>query len=185
MAWAEPQFPAEELNRAGKMLVRSEREDWESWSVDDWNEYGTAISIINNWRSSHAYPLNTFQVYLRNVGRKYEPDVLIAQRIKRLSSIRHKLDRFPRMKPSQMQDLGGCRAIFRDIESVADAMEYYTGTSSVKHQLVSVDDYVGNLKDSGYRGVHLVDRYFSDKGKTAYNGLKIEIQLRSQFEGSF
>jgi hypothetical protein len=30
--------------------------------------------------------------------------------------------------------------------------------------------------------VHLVYRYFSDKSKTAYNGLKIEMQLRSQFQ---
>jgi len=98
MAWAEPQYQVEELNKAGRMLARSEREDWQKWSEEDWAEYEQAITVVNNWRSSHAYPLNTFQVYLRNVGRKYEQDVLVAQRIKRLSSIRHKLDRFPRMK---------------------------------------------------------------------------------------
>lgn len=182
MAWAEPQFKIEELNKAGKMLVRSAREDWQQWSADEWAEYERAMVIINNWRSSHGYPLNTFQMNLRGVGRKFEHDVLVAQRIKRLSSIRHKLDRFPNMKLSQMQDLGGCRAIFRDIESVSKVCDYYTDESSVKHELVSLDDYVGEPKGSGYRGVHLVYRYFSDKGKTAYNGLKIEMQLRSQFQ---
>lgn len=182
MAWAEPQYRADELNKAGKILVRSEREDWQSWTEEDWTQYENAIVIVNNWRSSHAYPLNTFQVGLRKVGRRFEKDVLVAQRIKRLSSIRHKLDRFPKMKLSQMQDLGGCRAIFRNIESVARTCDYYTDESSMKHELVSLDDYVGEPKASGYRGIHLVYRYFSDKGKTAYNGLKIELQLRSQFQ---
>ena len=182
MAWAEPQYKVENLNKAGKMLVRSERENWQNWAGDDWAEYEAAIAIVNNWRSSHAYPLNTFQMNLRGVGRKFEQDVLVAQRIKRLSSIRHKLDRLSNMKLSQMQDLGGCRAIFRDIESVAKVCDYYTDESSVKHELVSLDDYVGSPKGSGYRGVHLVYRYVSDKGKTAYNGLKIEMQLRSQFQ---
>jgi ppGpp synthetase/RelA/SpoT-type nucleotidyltranferase len=182
MTWAQPQYKIEDLNKAGRMLVRSEREDWQNWSQDDWEQYEKAIVIVNNWRSSHGYPLNTFQVNLRGVGRKFEQDVLVAQRIKRLSSIRHKLDRLPNMKLSQMQDLGGCRAIFRNIESVAKVRDYYTDESSVKHKLVSLDDYIQNPKDSGYRGVHLVYRYFSDKSKTAYNGLKIEMQLRSQFQ---
>jgi ppGpp synthetase/RelA/SpoT-type nucleotidyltranferase len=180
--WAQPRYSVEQLNKAGRMLVRSEREDWQDWNGADWEEYENALVIVNNWRSSHGYPLNTFQVTLRGVGRRFEPDVLVAQRVKRLSSIRHKLDRMPKMKLSQMQDLGGCRAIFRDVDSVARVCDHYTQVSSVKHALVSLDDYVENPKASGYRGVHLVYRYFSDKGKTAYNGLKIEIQLRSQFQ---
>lgn len=112
MAWSEPLFDVQAVNRAGKVLARSAAEDIENWSVDEWTAYEEAIAVVNNWRSSHSYPLNTFQVNLRNVGRKFEKDVLIAQRIKRLSSIRHKLDRFPNMRLSQMQDLGGCRAIF-------------------------------------------------------------------------
>lgn len=36
---------------------------------------------------------------------------LVAQRIKRLYSIRHKLKRFPTMRLTQIQDIGGCRAI--------------------------------------------------------------------------
>ena len=41
--------------------------------------------------------------------------------------------------------------------------------------------YVAYPKPSGYRGVHLVYKYFSDR-KTNYNTLKIEIQIRSQWQ---
>ena len=43
------------------------------------------------------------------------------------------------------------------------------------------DDYVINPKKSGYRGHHLIYGYFSDK-KDTYNGLKIEIQIRSTLQ---
>ena len=43
------------------------------------------------------------------------------------------------------------------------------------------DNYIDNPKESGYRGVHLVYRYYSDK-KQDYNSLKIEMQLRSQLQ---
>jgi len=38
-----------------------------------------------------------------------------------------------------------------------------------------------NPKESGYRGVHLIYKYFSDRSDV-YNGLLIEIQLRSQLQ---
>ncbi|MFC5302447.1 RelA/SpoT domain-containing protein [Azospira restricta] len=180
--WAEPKFDKEAINSAGKMLVRSARENWANWGIDDWEEYSNAIDVINNWRGSHGYPLNTFQVNLRNTCRRFEQDALIAQRIKRLSSIRHKLDRFPSMKLSQMQDLGGCRAILSNVTNVFRVFDYYQNESSAKHIQASVDDYISAPKSSGYRGIHLVYRYFSDKKKAMYNGLKIEMQLRSRYQ---
>lgn len=182
MTWAEPKFRPEIVNRAGKMLVRSVDEDWQQWDTKDWAEYGSAIEIINNWRGSHGYPLNTFQVNLRNTCRRFEQTALIAQRIKRLSSIRHKLDRFRNMKLSQMQDLGGCRAILAHAANVSKVVNYYLKDSGIKHGLASIDDYIRNPKPSGYRGIHLVYRYFSDKKKAMYNGHKIEMQLRSKYQ---
>jgi hypothetical protein len=43
--------------------------------------------VINNWRSSHAFPLNALHVTLRGRAKKVDPHVLTAQRLKRLSSI--------------------------------------------------------------------------------------------------
>ena len=45
-----------------------------------------------------------------------------------------------------------------------------------------IDDYISAPKASGYRGVHLMYRYKSDKKKTIYNDLKIEMQIRSRYQ---
>ncbi len=183
MAWVEPDYSVQEINAAGRGLVAAIDDDnWLQWTENEWEEYRRNVLVINNWRSAHAYPLNTFQVNLRAVSRRIDPGSLVAQRIKRLSSIGHKLDRFRSMKLSQMQDLGGCRAIFQSAAEVKIAIDYYLHKSAVKHERMSFDDYVSSPKPSGYRGAHLVYRYFSDKNKSAYNNLKIEIQLRSRYQ---
>ncbi|MEJ5976743.1 RelA/SpoT domain-containing protein [Novosphingobium sp. PS1R-30] len=117
---------------------------------------------------------------LRRKGRALDDECLIAQRIKRLSSIEHKLSRFPSMKLSQMQDIGGCRAILKDVKLV-NALVSDFKSSDIKHKLSSEDDYIISPKTSGYRGIHLVYRYFSDRKET-YNDLKIELQIRSQLQ---
>lgn len=182
MAWTEPKYSIPEVNKAGRILLSAIGSEFGVWTEQAWNEYYDALYVVNNWRSSHAYPLNTFQVNLRTTARRYDRDPLVAQRIKRLSSIVHKLDRMRSMKLSQMQDLGGCRAILQNIHQVRDVFEYYLHRSSIKHERVSIDDYLDKPKSSGYRGIHLVYRYFSDKNKTMYNGLKIEMQLRSRYQ---
>lgn len=50
----------------------------------------------------------------------------------------------------------------------------------MKHKLHTNDDYITNPKPTGYRGRHLIYQYQSDKIAT-YNGLKIEMQIRSQY----
>lgn len=182
MAWVVPEFDAPSINRAGKALVLAMNSAWEQWGRQEWDEYRSHLVVINNWRSSHAYPLNTLQVNLRGIARRIGTKAVVAQRIKRLSSIGHKLDRFPSMKLTQMQDLGGCRGIFPTVSHVREARDYYLHVSGIKHERVSVDDYVESPKSSGYRGVHLVYRYFSDKDKAHYNGLKVEVQLRSRYQ---
>ena len=141
------------------------------------SEEDEMLEIINNWRSSHAFPLNTMQMRLRKRGREVDQDCLVAQRIKRLPSIVEKLRRFPDMKLSQIQDFGGCRAILSTTKQVYDLTERYR-KSDIKHKLIHIDDYIEKPRDSGYRGIHLVYSYYSDKNNT-YNGLKIEIQIRS------
>lgn len=140
-------------------------------------ELDHALVIINNWRSSHAYPLNTFQATLRYKSDHIYKKSLVAQRIKRLSSINEKLRRFRWLKLSEMQDIGGCRAIVKSIKQVDELIELYK-KSGLKHTLVHEDDYIRKPKRSGYRGYHLIYRYNSDKLQT-YNTLKIEMQLRS------
>ena len=96
-------------------------------------ELDSALDAINNWRSSHSFPLNTFAVRLRLKGLEIDPECLTAQRIKRLSSIVHKIERFPNLPLSQMQDIGGCRAVMTDIDYVHSLVEVYTVGSDLKH----------------------------------------------------
>lgn len=50
-----------------------------------------------------------------------------------------------------------------------------------KHDLVGDYDYIINPKTSGYRSVHLVFRYRNDT-VTDYNGMRVELQIRTRFQ---
>jgi hypothetical protein len=173
--WAKPLYSKKAVNRAGDVLVKPFNLD-----TFDHIEYIEALDVINNFRSIHGHPLNTFQTTLRIKGRQIDPDIIVAQRVKRLSSIDYKLRRFPKMTLSQMQDIGGCRAVLTDVGMVNDLVASYL-SSDLKHKLHTNDDYIAEPKPSGYRGRHLIYVYHSDKIET-YNGLKIEMQVRSQYQ---
>jgi hypothetical protein len=176
MAWVEPQYTKGQVNGAGRELLRDPRRE----EYDEIITYVAALDVVNNWRASHSFPLNTFQNGLRKKGRQVDRNCLVAQRIKRITSIRDKLSRFPTMTLSQMQDIGGCRAILSSVSSVHRLCDLYD-KSSIKHKLHHIDDYITNPRVSGYRGVHMIYRYYSDK-KPTYNSLLIEMQLRSKFQ---
>ena len=55
------------------------------------------------------------------------------------------------------------------------------GRSRTRHRLANEKDYVKEPKPSGYRGVHLVYRYHSDRSEV-YNGLLVELQLRTRLQ---
>lgn len=174
MEWAVPQYSKQRVNGAGRALVSP-------YSTED--ELDEAVAIINNWRSSHSFPLNIFQNGLRQRGGEVDENCVVAQRLKRLPAIEHKLNRFPTMTLSQMQDIGGCRAIVDSLDHVTALHRMYV-ESRIKHEHVRVDDYIAQPRHSGYRSLHLIYRYFSDK-KITYNTLLIEIQLRSQLQHSW
>jgi len=184
MAWAEPNYSVEEVNAAAKKFGELlDKWDDKGWSDGEAATFNRCVMIINNWRACHGYPLNIFQNNLRRSAKKIDSSALIAQRTKRLVSIANKLRLQPRMKLSQMQDIGGCRAVVRSVLGVRRLDRFYTKETEIKHELASRDDYIQSPRKSGYRGIHLVYRYLSDKRAGAkYNGLKIEMQLRSQYQ---
>jgi hypothetical protein len=123
-------------------------------------------------------PLLVFRVDLARRAHKIDRSATIAQRIKRLRSIEAKLIRFPLMRLSHMQDIGGCRAVVRNVRMVRELSNVYKKCRT-KHELLRFDDYLTEPPGSGYRGIHLIYSYQSST-RPAYNGLKIEIQLRSR-----
>ncbi len=112
MSWEKQKYDKKAVNKAGDILKNKESPE------EDINK---ATEILNNWRGIHSYPLHIFQMTLKNVSKKLDKDSLIAQRLKRASSIINKLnrkydERNPSMQLSQMQDIAGCRAIVKNIE---------------------------------------------------------------------
>ena len=172
MEWTEPRYLRGEIDAAGQALVDGQ----EHTTISD----EEPLRIVNNWRSSHAFPLNTMQMNLREKSKRIDSRSMVAQRIKRLSSIKSKLCRFEWLSLSKMQDLGGCRAVVRSVNYADRLVDAYQN-SRIKHRLLRTDDYVNAPKNSGYRGHHLIYGYFSDK-KDTYNGLKIELQIRSNLQ---
>lgn len=178
MSYASPAYARETFNAAGNALIGN---DTQGLGIDQ------ALGIINNWRSSHAFPLNALHVTLRGRAKKVDANVLTAQRLKRLSSIEAKLRRFPDMKLTQMQDIGGCRAVVKDIAEVEKLIIAYrkgiAKNPKKRHAFLSEKDYISKPKSDGYRSHHLVYRYHSRARKyAAYGGLKIEIQVRTKLQ---
>ena len=166
-----PQFTPKDIDQAGPILVRvppiGEPED-------EWLE---AARLVDVWRASHSRPLNTFQVNLRRrVGR----GGVVAQRLKRLPSIIAKLVRLPRIRLSQMQDIGGCRAVVAEADDAFD-LAGELAASRIRHELVRYNNYIAHPRASGYRSLHLVYAYNSER-TTRWQGLNVEIQIRSELQ---
>jgi len=177
MAFAKPEYPKDTVDLAGDSLIGKQ----EAYIVLNSNDLNMD-DIINNWRLAHAHPLNTFQMALRRRSSIVDPGAVIAQRSKRRVSIKDKLTRKDDIKLSEMQDIAGCRAIVNSVEQVYEIVKGYKRRYA-KHELIDQDDYIKKPKSDGYRSYHLIYRYQSRRPSfTDYNGLKIEIQIRSMLQ---
>jgi putative GTP pyrophosphokinase len=139
--------------------------------------------VIENWRASHAHVLNAFQASLRNRARAL--DITVAQRLKRQVTIYDKLTRRPGFSLSEMQDVAGCRLIFKTIEDLtAFRSDFHDARFS--HRLLSRDDrydYIARPKEDGYRGIHDVYEYHSERESgSPWNKLRIELQYRTIYQ---
>lgn len=183
--WVRREHGKGEIDRAGRFLVPW----WQGTHVPSAEELGNAYSIVENWRTCHAYPLNTFQVNLRSRARRIEPEALVAQRLKRFTSVMNKLTREPKMALTQMHDLGGCRAIMSNVDAVENLAGLYRGQETELFQsegTLKVYDYLNTPKPDGYRGIHIVGRYSARHvAHEDWNGQRIEVQIRSQLQHAF
>lgn len=177
MAWTKPLYGKARIDRAGHILMNKD-------SMEEAKE--EALTILNNWRSSHGYPMNTFQARLRQMSKKVDENALVVQRLKRVPSILKKLKReqTKTMSLSQMQDIAGCRSVLSGVDKVNELTEIYRKSRGLKHRKIREKDYIKSPKKDGYRSVHLIYKYKSDKINT-YDGLLIEIQIRSKIQHSW
>jgi putative GTP pyrophosphokinase len=138
---------------------------YESTSPSDINH---AFFTIEWWRGLHARPLTSVSANLRHYVKPHG-QVLVTQRLKRLPTVVDKLLREPKMKLSQMADIGGCRALLPDQAAVYAVVKRLRKNWDV----VRVRDYAAEPKKSGYRAVHVIVRR---------KGRLIEVQLRTPLQ---
>ncbi|MDQ0391803.1 RelA/SpoT domain-containing protein [Labrys monachus] len=145
------------------------------------------LAVLDNWRASHLYVLNTFQASLRNRRSRSNvgEQITIAQRLKRRPTIIDKLSREEGMSLSRMHDIAGCRIIFPTLGS----LEIFRGgvlSSRASHELLGGGNrynYIETPKPSGYRGIHDVYKYnVGSAGGIKWNGLRVEIQYRTYIQ---
>ena len=168
-----PQESKTNINKAGEFLTQA------TYSTIGYQE---ALDLANRWRACHAYPINTFQATLRTKLKDYKGSPIVAQRLKRMPTVIDKLKRHPNMKLTTMQDIAGVRGIVEDIEDVYRIVKAYEENKNFPHDFVQKFDYVNTPRNAdGYRSVHLVYKYVN-KAYPNYDGLKVEIQIRTKLQ---
>lgn len=127
------------------------------------------IAVVSAYRRSYADPLLKVRMGLTSFKATIGcQDAVISQRTKRYNRIVTKLARFPKLRLSQMQDVGGVRLVLEDLNSSLAMVDRIV--SRWEDQIRRHDDYQSDPQPSGYRSQHLiVDR----------DGRSIEIQVRT------
>lgn len=140
------------------------------------------IEVVDEWRKAHLKPLSAIAMWLRKPSID-ATGLAPAQRLKRRSTVLDKLIQGRASDASTMQDLGGCRLIFSDLQSLQDFRNYLETSTRAAHELQhhrDKYDYIAQPKTTGYRGVHYVYGYVpSSSSNEELKGLKVEVQLRT------
>lgn len=186
MAYPEPPNSKSAVKRAGIAISenRATTEDFD---------------LVDRWRASHGYVINTFQAWLKGHINKKSYSVEFAQRLKRRNTVLGKLERRNSegklliSDVSSMHDFAGCRMIFDNIDELVDFRSHIHSTATMRnvaHQLrheanPEKYNYIEHPKFTGYRGIHDVYRHFprgSERSQTKkpWDSLLVEIQYRTR-----
>lgn len=158
-----------EINRAGDVLRRNSLSD---------DVVKHPIEVISDWRAAHGPYNDQLFNLLTKRGKKVDSKTVLVNRLKKIESIKLKLEINPESQLSRMQDIGGCRAIVRDIKKATylkNRMLKFTGKFFVKKE----DDYIVEPKKTGYRGYHIVYEY---KAKDDEYRILLEVQIRTKIQ---
>ncbi|KQP67823.1 hypothetical protein ASF40_20035 [Microbacterium sp. Leaf288] len=174
VAWEELRYSKNAVRKAGELIGQG------NGTLDEIDDARTKLS---NFRSSHGYPLLSITMHVRGNAIAVKPDAVVARRLKRLPTILDKLERYPRMNVTTMQDLGGCRVILSTVAQVDAVVRRLENAGRAQNTIVRKYDYLRDApgpQSSGYRGVHLVYEYRATK--KAYHGHKVEVQIRTELQ---
>lgn len=183
----EPPKSKSAVNRAGKAIAKggAKPEDY---------------ILVDQWRASHGYVINTFQIFFKRRIESTGSNAEFAQRLKRRNTV---LDKITRTRPdgtslmgdvTSMHDFAGCRLIFPSIDELNAFREYVhssKGMANVLHRLrhdLGKYDYISSPKASGYRGIHDVFSHHPRPHRrngavsTPWHGLSVEVQYRTRVQ---
>jgi len=171
--WIEPEFSRKKIKKAGRNLVCADIES---------KEYIDSLPIFHNWRSAHAFPMQIMLDLLRKNSIRIDKNAIAVQRLKRVPSILDKLIRETGMSLGRMEDIAGCRVVVSNVKNVK-LIHGSLQKSRTKNILHRERDYISSPKKSGYRGIHLIYKYSGSKEK--FNGMAVELQIRSKIQHSW
>lgn len=149
----------------------------------------SAMAIIQKFRAAHEKPLNTMTYLVGRCCRELSINVKPVSRLKRLETIIDKLQRKSldghttnATCVTNMNDIGGCRVIFPDLDSLNRAVYQLREAVEIESRvsIKNIDNYIENPKpnDCGYRSLHVIYRYKHCSGKN----FNIEAQLRTRYQ---
>lgn len=163
-------YSRKEITKAGITILTSKSKE----------EINVALNKVNNWRTNHVEPLKVMKRrLLRLLNKNSISPILISQRLKRLTSIVYKLDLNPQMGLGGMQDVGGYRAVLKDVKDLNHLKTLLENTSHYL-RFEKNNDYVNSPKPSGYRSIHYIYKYSSKIPE--YDQLKVELQIRTKLQ---
>ena len=166
-------YSRSKINNAGKTLLEG---------PDIGFPYIDANLVVEDWRKLHMVPLTEL---VAEVTKTLESAGVHAafssHRLKRMTSIIAKLNHNPGMGLGGLQDIGGARFVFDDIESLLDAQKVIA-SATFEHFVADREpnDYVAEPKESGYRSIHFKYKFISDNSD--YDGLRVELQIRTKLQ---
>lgn len=161
---ARVQYSKSQVDKAGRLIRK-----WVTDRSGTFPEYRDALLVLNDFRAQHQLPLTKATVGLRSMVSSEGHEILVTQRLKRTPQLIRKLARFPGMRLTQVEDIGGCRAVLPNAAAVSGVLRRIRRYWDI----IDVNDYVAAPKSTGYRGVHVM---------VWRDDVRLEAQLRTPFQ---
>ena len=167
-------FSRSQIDKAGETILSSKAGD----------EYDAAMKKISEWRKLHLPALDALKDEIDSLLKgEGIINFSISRRLKRISSILYKLDVNDKMHLGGMQDIGGMRIVFANINDLNNAFQILGTWVPKNFEFVGSRDYVSEPKVSGYRSIHFMYKYKSDDKN--FDGARVELQIRTKLQHSW